>query len=280
MVVLFSVADLDASSRIFMRSRWMKVVSSRTGVKVMFQFRQPAEVALAILVTFIAVSVQAKSIEQDDARHESARGILLDRLSPRHQQTWQAIKQIIYSKDANGRLLHPTLTALFEQLQTSEHSIFLEFEDSRSGCRNIAGTFSIERVDPAGARHVGVITLQLGNIEHASGRGRPNLGGGFVPLARLDKLDCYTEILAHEMAHAVDILFNPERVKTLDEILKTTEQTIRELPRRRRAGRIEPEMERAVQERDAFLHELEKPAKIAEAVVWRELIESQRKRKR
>lgn len=246
----------------------------------MFQFRQPAEVALVLLVTFIAASVQGKSIEQDDARHEIARGVLLDRLSPRHQQTWQAIKQIIYSKDASGRLLHPTLTALFEQLQTSEHSIFLEFEDSRSGCRSTAGTFSIERVDPAGARHVGVIRLQLRNIDHASGRGRPNLRGGFVPLAGLNKLDCYTEVLAHEMAHAVDILFNQERANMLDQILRTTEQTIRELPLRRAAGRIEPEMERAVQERDAFLHELEKPAKIAEAAVWRELIESQRKRKR
>jgi hypothetical protein len=244
----------------------------------MVPFRQAGEVALILLVTFIGANVRAQDIEQDDARHDFASGISLDRLSAKDQKTWQAIRSIIYSKDADGRALHPKLRELYEQLQESEHTIYLEFDESRSGCRCTGGNFSIERLDPEGISHVAVIKLHLKNVEYAFAPAQPNLRGDFVPLAGLNELDRYTEVLAHEMAHAVDILFNQERAKMVDELLRRTDLVVEELLHRR-AGRIEPELEQELHERDAILHELEKPAQSAEAVVWRELVLSRRKRR-
>ena len=97
------------------------------------------------------------------------------------------------------------------------HSVYLEFAVSRAGCRCVAGKFSIERVNPEGSRNVAVIKLYLRIIEQASAPARANLKNGFAPLAGLNKLDRYAEVLGHEMAHAVDILFSPERAKWVDE---------------------------------------------------------------
>lgn len=243
----------------------------------MFRFRQAADVAFALLIAFIASNVYARSIDQDNGRDNLASGLLLDRLSPRHQKTWWAIRQIIYSEDANGNPLHPTLKGLFEQLHTSGHSIYLEFHDSRTGCRCTAGEFSIEQLNPEGSSRVAVIKLYPHNIDHASAPFMANLKDGFVPFAGLNKLDRYVEVLGHEMAHAVDILFTPERANLVDEVFKKSDHAIRQLLSRK--ARIGPEIERILQERDAFLSELEKPARTAEAMVWRELVESRKKRK-
>lgn len=243
----------------------------------MSRFRQAGEVALLLLVTFIAANVQAQIIKQDDAGSDFASGLLLDRLSASDHKTWDAIRQVIHAEDADGKPLHPMLKALLDQLQTSEHSVHLEFDHSRAGCRCIGGKFSIERVDAEGSRSVAVIKLYLRNIEHASAPAQANLKDGFAPLAGLNKLDRYVEVFGHEMAHAVDILFNPKRAMWVDEVLRKSDQVIQE--RLRRKGRIEPDMQRVLQECEAILNLLEKPAVIAEAVIWRELLESRIKRK-
>ena len=242
----------------------------------MLGFRQTGAVAL-VLLTFIASNVQAQIIKQDDAGSDVASGVLLDRLSAKHCKTWDKIRQVIYAEDAAGKPLHPFLKTLFEQLQNSDHSVYLEFEESRAFGRSIAGKFSIERLDPEGSRNVGVIKLYLRNIEHAMVPNRANLKDGFAPFAGLNKLDRYVEVFGHEMAHAVDILFTPERANLVDEILTKSNQVIQQ--RLQRKGRIEPEEQRVLHERDAVLNELEKPAVLTEEMVWRELVESRRKRK-
>ncbi len=243
----------------------------------MFRFRQAGEVALLLLATIIATNVKAQIIKEDDARSDVASGILLDRLSAKHCKTWQKIRQVIYAEDADGKLLHPLLKALLEQLQNSDHSVYVEFDDSPAFGRSIAGKFSIERLDPEGSRNVGVIKLYLHNIEHATVPNPANLKDGFAPLAGLNTLDRYVEVFGHEMAHAVDILFNPERANLVDEILRKSNKVIQQ--RLQRKGRIEPEEEQVLHERDAVLNELEKPAVLTEEMVWRELLESRRKRK-
>jgi hypothetical protein len=240
----------------------------------MFRARH-AGLVVVLLISFLVVTVQARSLEQNDISGDIASGILLDRLSLKQQQTWQTIKQIIYSKDADGILLHPTLRSLFEQLETSKHSIYLEFYNLRSGCT--AGTFAIERLDPEGDRHVAVIRLYLRTIEHAASPERPNLTGDFVPLAGLKKLDRYTEVLAHEMAHAIDILFNQDRALLVFEMLRKLDLVKEELLHLEFHS-IEPEVKETLQEYDHLIHELDKPARIAEEIVWRELIESQGRR--
>ena len=98
-----------------------------------------------------------------------------------------------------------------------------------------------------------VIKLYLRNIEDVSPPLQSNLKDGFVPFAGLNKLDRYAEVLGHEMAHAVDILFTPDLANQVDEVLRKSDQAIQQLLNRK--GRIEPEMERILQKRDAFLTE-------------------------
>jgi hypothetical protein len=243
----------------------------------MFRFRQARDVALVLFFAFIATNVYAKSSNQDDGETDLASGILLDRLSPKHQKTWQAIRQIIYAEDVHGRALHPLLRGLFEQLDTSGHSIYLEFDDRRKGCRSIAGQFSIERLDPEGSRNVVVIKLYLRNIEEAAAPPQANLKDDFTPLAGLNKQDRFVEVFGHEMAHAVDILFTRELANVLDQVLRKSDQVIQQCLRRK--GKIEPEMARVLEERDFFLNELENSARNAETMIWRELVESRRKRR-
>lgn len=195
-------------------------------------------------------------------------GIRLDRLSPKHQKIWQSIKQIILAENADGTALHPKLWNLFEQLQTSNHTIYVEFAETDEGCHCVAGRFYIEQLDPAGFRNIGVIKLYLRTIAHASTDRPATSKDEFIPMTGLKKMERYAEVLGHEMAHAVDILFNRERAQLVDGILKKTNQVLRE---RVRIRKIKPEWEVILRQSDTFLIELEKPALMAEEEVWREL---------
>ena len=231
--------------------------------------RQIVVFVLSIVSTVCATCLSAKGIAPDGSPH----GILLDRLSPKQLKTWLAINTRIYAQGEDGRFLNPTLKALFETLQTSEHRIFVEFDDSREGSRYIAGTFGIEQLDSTGISHVAVIKLRLRNIDHALTPISSNVSGPFIPFSGLMKLDCYTEVFAHEMAHAVDILFDQDRAAALDEILREPDVILEEQLRRSK-GLSDPEAVLEIQRRDAFLNELEKPAELTEAAVWRELLMS------
>ena len=222
----------------------------------MFRFRRVACVAVFLFSVFTAANAQT--------------GILADRLSPAHRKTWEELKQIILAEDAGGKALHPTMNALFNQLQASNHVIYLEFDDGRSSCRCWAGNFTIEQLDPLGIRHVAVIKLYLQNIKLAGTDRVKKSKVEFVPLAGLPTLDRYAEVLGHEMAHAVDILFDQERAVMVDQAVRETSQAV-EQRLHNKSQKLELETERAQQLRDAFFDTLEKPAVLAEEQVWREL---------
>ena len=220
----------------------------------MFRIGQAAYIAVILLLASAAANAET--------------GIRLDRLSPEHRKIWEAIKQSIVSENADGTPLHPKLRSLFEQLQTSAHTIYLEFDDSNA-CRYVVGQFLIERLDPVGG-NVAVVRLYVRNIEHASTDPLPNSKDGFVPLAGLKKIDRYAEVLGHEMAHVVDILFNQERANLVDNFLKERDRALEQRVDSK-TKKIAPEVEWVLRQRDAFLNELEKPALIAEEQIWREL---------
>ena len=220
----------------------------------MFRSGQAGYVALVLLLVATAANAET--------------GINLDRLSPKHRKTWEAIKQVILAENADGTSLHPVLRHLFEQIQTSNHTIYLEFDESDGGCHCLAGVFTIEQLDPAGSRNVGVIKLYLRNIEQASTDPPAGLKDEFIPMAGLKKLDRYAEVFGHELAHAVDILFNQERAVLVQSILNKTDQVIQ---KRIHSKDIKPEWEVELRQRDAFFSELEKPALTAEEEIWREL---------
>jgi len=235
--------------------------------------RQITIFVLSIVSMFCATSLSAKGIAPDGPQH----GILLNRLSSKQLKLWLTIKSSIYAQSNAGEFLHPTLKALFDQLQNSDHRVFVEFESTRGLSRYVAGTFGIERLDPSGMSHIAVIKLRLENIDCAAAPTSSNLSGPFIPFAGLGKQDRYTEVFAHEMAHAVDILFDQPRATALDEILRNTDVIVQEQLRRAK-GLSDPKAMLEILRRDTFLNELEKPAESAEAMVWRELVLSSQER--
>jgi len=235
--------------------------------------RQLVVFIISIVSTLCAASLSAKGIAPDGPQH----GILLNRLSSKQLKTWLTISSRIYAQGDDGNLLHPALKSLFDRLQNSDHRIFVEFEDPRQGSIYLAGSFAIERLDPEGISHVAVIKLRLENIDRAVAPTSSNLSGPFIPFAGLSKTDRYTEVFAHEMGHAVDILFNQPRAVALDEILRNTNVIVQDQLQRAK-GLIDPELMVEILRRDAFLNELEKPAESAEAAVWRELVSSSQER--
>src|SRR5262245_529924 len=141
----------------------------------MFRLQQGVAVVFLFLTT-ILTSVQC----QNDVNDPRRRGILLDRLSIKQLETWLTMIKLIHSEDQNGQILHPTLKALFDRLENSDHTIYLQFDDSRGGSPYIAGIFDIERLDPEGESHVAVIKLRLRIIEQASVPSKSVVKNGFV----------------------------------------------------------------------------------------------------
>jgi len=233
----------------------------------MVAVRQIVVFVISIVSTFCAASLPAKGIAPDGPQH----GIELSRLTGKQLKTWLTITSRIYAQSKYGEFFHPTLKALFDRLQNNEHRIFVEFEETGQGSCYIAGTFGVERLDPEGTSHIAVIKLRLENIDRAAAPTSSNLNGRFFPFAGLSKSDRYTEVFAHEMAHAVDVLFDQPRATALYEIQRNPEVIVQE-QLRRRDGHSDPEALVEILRRDTFLNELEKPAESAEAAVWRELI--------
>jgi hypothetical protein len=88
-------------------------------------------------------------------------------------------------------------------------------------------------------------------------------------------------VLGHEVAHAADILLNPELALQVEELIEQTNELL--LIRRRRSGAtffIGAEMAQRIENRDSLLQRLETYAEIMETRVWRELRATQQARKR
>jgi hypothetical protein len=234
---------------------------------------------IALLGALVAPRATAQSREPEEPSANPATGIVTDRLSPRQRGIWRAIKQLILAVDAAGKPLHPTLYALWEQVETGPHTIYLEFDEDAPATHltQVAGRFQIECLDPQGIRHVATIRLHLKVIDRAHTRALTGRDAGFSQLAGLNRLERYAEVLGHELAHAADVLSDPGRVQMLEELVEQTNESINQSLWRKAA--IAPELEQRIMRRDAFLKELEERARTVEEAVWRELLESQTARK-
>ena len=144
-------------------------------------------------------------------------GLLTDRLSAEQLERWREIERLVLAEDARGGPLYPTLRGLWEWADASGHAIYLELPESSQVSLSIAGMFKIERLDPQGARHVVVIRLYLENIDRARLGPKVARKGGFVPFKKLGKVECYAEVLGHELVHTADILSDPERARLVEE---------------------------------------------------------------
>lgn len=207
-------------------------------------------------------------------------GIITDRLTNKDLQRWNEIKRIVFAEDTDGEPLHPTLHRLWEKLERSGHIIYIEMRGMGRAVSNTAGVFHIERLDPEGVRHVAVIRLCPDTIDRAYVGPNAARAEGFIPFLGLSKEERYAEVLGHEMAHAVHILCDLTRARMVEELVQRTNEMFLSYGRRNGYSKIEPEMQRRIDIRDALLKELEEPAEAAELLVWREIASSRLARKK
>ena len=216
-------------------------------------------------------AARAQSVEKTLSNSAPAIGINTDRLSNKDLRRWNAIKQIVFAEDAEGEPLHPTLRDLWKRLERSGHVIYIEMRGGGRAVSNIAGGFYIERFDPEGVNHAAIIRLYPDTIDRAYIGPNARRHEGFIAFQGLGREERYAEVLGHEMAHAVRILSDLTRARMVEEVIQQTNELFLSYGTQNGYANIEPEMRRRLDQRDAFLKELEEPAEAAEALVWREL---------
>ncbi len=198
-------------------------------------------------------------------------GLITTRLSPKEIERWKAIERLVFAEDINRQPLHPTLRNLWEWVETSGHSVFVEVIRSTRTSTCTAGSFFIARFDPKGERHIALIRLNLSNIDQAYVGPDTARANGFIPFEGLTREERYAEVLGHELAHAVHILTSLERAKMVEEMVEKTNEMLLSRRPQRKGYFLSPELKRKLSQRDALLRELEKQAEAMEHVVWREL---------
>ncbi len=218
-----------------------------------------ASVRILIVSVFLFVVLQPS---------RASGGILTDRLSRHDLKIWKSIVMTVLKQDKQGLPLHPRILDLWRNLEASEHEVYIEMTDQDAGYSNLAGKFTIEVLDPAGKRHICVIRLNLPTIRRAYARPSAMCPDGFVPFAGLGETDRYTEVLGHEMAHALSTLQDQDYLRLFLESEKEIAEYDRLLQQRDASrGDLEGQLERI----KSIQRVLERPAEDAEADIWREM---------
>lgn len=238
-------------------------------------------IALSISLGLVAFPAKAQS-EENRPRMINApvTGVITDRLTSKDMRRWNAIERIVFSEDAEGQPLHPTLRRLWEELERSGHAIYIEMRGAGRAISNTAGTFHLEHLDPEGLRHVAVIRLYPETIDRAYIGPNGARHKGFIPFLGLKREERYAEVLGHEMAHALHILSDLRLAQMVVELIQQTNESFLLYGKQNGYANIEPGMRRRLDRRDAFLKELEAPAEAAERLIWREIASSREVRRK
>jgi hypothetical protein len=205
-------------------------------------------------------------------------GFVTERLSVGDFEIWKTIERIVFAEDQEGQSLHPTLRNLWQWVETSGHTVFIEIIKVRGISNCTAGLFTIERFDPLGEHHVAVIKLNLTNINLAYVGPETRKPNGFVPFKGLGKKERYAEVLGHELAHAVHILTRLERARMVEDLVQQTNQILlSRYGKKQKVHQTTPaDLSRRVAKRDELLRRLEEQAEQMEKVIWQELVAGKR----
>ena len=222
---------------------------------------------------FVESTARAQTVESSPPPGGAgASGILIERISPKEYQRWEAIKRIVFAEDARGRPLHPTLQSLWGQLDQSGHTVYIELCSTGNAISSLAGAFRIEQLDPLGSRHVAVIRLYPAVIDIACVGPAAARANGFIPFKGLTREERYAEVLGHELAHAVDILNDLTRARRVVEVIEQTNEQFLAQGRQYGYANLKPEMLERIIKRDQLLKELEEPVEAIEMVIWSEIV--------
>ena len=228
--------------------------------------------AVRAFLFFLVTLASTRDVKCDVALTSTqATGLITTRLSPKEFEKWKAIERVVFAEDATHQLLHPTLVSLWQWVETSGHSVYIEFSRPGDISTCTAGNFMIEQFDPLGVRHIAVIRLSLLNINQAYVGSDTKRQDGLIPFLGLNREERYAEVLGHELAHAVHILTNLDRARKVEEDIQQTNQILLSQHRRFTGIGVALDLKRRLSKRDAFLRELESQAEAMEKTVWREL---------
>ncbi len=137
----------------------------------------------------------------------------------------------------------------------------------------------IEKFDPDAQKHIAVIWLSLPVIDGALVKKRIPGASGFIRFEGLGRKERYAEILGHELAHAVWALSDQRHTRLIHEL----DREIDLYSSRRQAEQgnaWDERMRQHLNRVESWIETIERPAKTAEAEVWRELLASQASRSR
>jgi hypothetical protein len=221
-----------------------------------------ASTAFALLLTCKCFAQEPQAPQQGNAA--TVTGIVTDGLSRAELKVWRSIVDIVMAVDKKGRRLYPTLYELYRQAETSGHLIRIELSDEDSMTR--VGQFSIETLDPKGARHVTTIWLNLATIRRTFVGEDARYCHGLIPFVGLSTKQRYAEVLGHELAHAVDVFQNAESLRVYQQL----EREARDL----KVGDVydaNGDRLRQLESVERLMRQIEKPAEAAELQIWREL---------
>lgn len=197
-------------------------------------------------------------------------GLVTDRLSVKEKVVWQRIERIVFAEDSAHQPLHPTLRNLWQWIETSGHTVYVEIVNLKITKACTAGEFIIERFDPLGEQHIAIIQLNLSSINQAHVGVLARRPDGFIPFLGLDRQERYAEVLGHELSHAVHILTNLNRTRLVEEKVQQTNRIFLSLPDRHKV-KLAADLKLRLSQRDALLKELEDQAQAVEKKVWEEM---------
>jgi hypothetical protein len=212
-----------------------------------------------------------------DLATSTAPCIRTDRLSAKQLRVWKAIEAMVFAKDAFGRLNHAKLHSLWQWVEESGNAVHVEFPGPMPRCDREAGKFLIEKAGFDGQKHIAVIRLCLPVIDEALVRERAEDSEGFVRFKGLGKKERYAEILGHELAHAVWALGDQNHARLLEELNAEVERFERSRRRALHRTALDEQEWQHLRRIESLMNEIESPAEIAEAEVWKELLESRGK---
>ncbi len=227
---------------------------------------------LALTLCLLAVPIQSGAQDVSAPVTSGAAAFRTDRLAPRQIKLWNSVREIVLVPDKEGRPLHPTLYDLWRTVGQSGHLVFVELITDKQRSSNVAGECLVEEFDPTGHKHTFRIRLFIPTIDRAfAGQQAAREGMEFVPFSGLTHRERYAKVLGHELAHLANMLRDPDYLSLLREICAEQSaiaagvgvdgEYLSDVALKERMNLVWPQV-----------LESEKPALVAEAKIYRELL--------
>ena len=231
--------------------------------------------AATMALTFLAtIPAQSRSFDMADAI-DPASGFRTDRLTPKQLRIWREIEKIVLAADKAGRPMHPRLHSLWQCIQSSGHTVFIEMMERKAPTR-IGGKTTLETTDSGRNRKAVVMWLHLWAMDNAFVDPTVRRPDGLIPFYRLGKYERYAELVGHELTHAYLMLKDPEYARLC---LQMNMEAAEFLRSRQQSGNgaAQDDITRQRQVRlQSMCDRIERPAEAAELEIWLELRNGQR----